>query len=311
MAKVAHLYYEQDQKQSDIAAHLEISQATISRLLKRAEKEKLVRITVSMPNGVYPDLEDAIEVRYGLKQVIIADCAHNEDHSILRAIGSAAAFYLETTIKQHEIIGISSWSSTLLEMVNAMRPLNRQLETKVVQILGGLGNPAAEVHAAHLTQRLASLVHGAAFFLPTPGVVGSTEARQVLLQDQFVLPTIDLFDHVTLALVGIGAIEPSKLLMESGNIFSASELYDLSQEQAVGDICLRFFDAEGKPIMTPHDERVIGMSLPQLQVVERTVGVAGGQRKLAAILGALKGGLVNVLITDRFTAQSLLNASES
>jgi DNA-binding transcriptional regulator LsrR (DeoR family) len=285
MAKVAHLYYEQDQKQADIASHLDISQATVSRLLKRAEKEKIVRIMVSMPNGVYPDLEDAIEAQYGLKEAIIADCSLNDDSHILRAIGSAAAFYLETTVKHHEILGISSWSSTLLEMVNAMRPLNRQLDARVVQILGGVGNPSAEVHATHLTQRLASLVHGTAFFLPTPGVVGSDEARRVLLQDQFVTPTIELFDHVTLALVGIGALEPSKLLAESGNIFSEDGLGELRQARAVGDICLRFFDADGKPTLTP--------------------------RKLAAIRGALRGGLVNILITDRFTAENLLNGIES
>jgi DNA-binding transcriptional regulator LsrR (DeoR family) len=306
MAKVAHLYYEQAQRQSHIAAHLDISQATVSRLLKRAEKEKIVRITVSMPNGVYPDLEAAIEERYGLKEVIIADCAQNEDSQILRAVGSAAAFYLETTIKSNEIIGISSWSSTLLEVVNAMRSLNSQQNAQVVQILGGVGNPSAEIHATHLTQRLANLVHGTAFFLPTPGVVGSDEARRVLLNDQFVMPTIELFDQVTLALVGIGALEPSKLLAESGNIFSEEELGELRQAKAVGDICLRFFDRDGEPTITRHDERVIGMSLEQLQKVERTVGVAGGKRKLAAIHGALKGGLVNVLITDRFTAESLL-----
>lgn len=75
---------------------------------------------------------------------------------------------------------------------------------------------------------------------------------------------------------------------------------------AVGDVCLRFFDAEGKPVITPLNERVIGIPLEKLQRVSRTVGIAGGRRKLAAIRGALMGRWINVLITDRFTAEQLL-----
>lgn len=48
------------------------------------------------------------------------------------------------------------------------------------------------------------------------------------------------------------------------------------------------------------------MTLQQLRKVDRVVGVAGGVRKTAAIRAALRGGLVNVLITDRFTAERLL-----
>ena len=74
---------------------------------------------------------------------------------------------------------------------------------------------------------------------------------------------------------------------------------------AVGDICLRFFDNSGIPVATPLDDRVIGMELQQLQRVNRAIGVAGGARKLDAIRGALEGRWINVLITDRLTAEHL------
>lgn len=305
MAKVARLYYEQNYKQSHIAAHLNISQATISRLLKRAEREKIVRITVNVPQGFYAEWEQLIEEHYGVHEVIIADCSDDSALSIQHAIGSAAAYYLETTLSKHDVIGISSWSSTLLKMVEAMNTRQRQLDTRIVQILGGVGVPSAEVHATLLTQRLASILGGEAIFLPAPGVVGSAEAREVLLQDQFVQPALSLFSEISVALVGIGAIEPSKLLADSGNIFSHDELHQLQQVGAVGDICLRFFDPNGKPTHTPLEDRVIGIALEELKQVDRTIAVAGGLRKLAAIRGALRGGLIKVLITDRFTAEEL------
>jgi DNA-binding transcriptional regulator LsrR (DeoR family) len=305
MAKVARLYYERGLRQTDIADQLDLSQATVSRLLKRAQQEEIVRISVSAPLGAYTQLEDALEIAFGLKEAIVVDCIPNDDLD-LPDIGSAAAYYLETTLKQNEVIGISSWSSALLATVDAMRPLPRQIGVQVIQILGGVGNPAAEHHAVHLVRRLAVLVQGEAVFLPAPGVVGSAKTQRVYLQDQYVRQTIAQFEKVTLALVGIGSVEPSGLLATSGNVFSPQELDTLREQGAVGDICLRFFDANGAPIQTPLDDRVIGMELDQLRKCRRCVGIAGGKRKLPAIRGALKGHLINVLITDLVTAKTLL-----
>ncbi|HVO72306.1 MAG TPA: sugar-binding transcriptional regulator [Aggregatilineaceae bacterium] len=305
MAKVARLYYERGLRQTDIADQLDLSQATISRLLKRAQQEEIVRISVSAPLGAYTQLEDALETAFGLKEAIVVDCVSNGD-LILPDIGSAAAYYLETTLKQDEVIGISSWSSALLATVDAMRPLPRPIGAQVIQILGGVGNPAAEHHAVHLVRRLAVLVQGEAVFLPAPGIAGSAKTQRVYLQDQYVRQTTAQFETVTLALVGIGSVEPSGLLATSGNVFSPQELDTLREQGAVGDICLRFYDANGTPIQTSLNDRVIGMELEQLRQRRRCVGIAGGKRKLPAIRGALKGHLINVLITDLVTAQSLL-----
>jgi DNA-binding transcriptional regulator LsrR (DeoR family) len=307
IAKVARLYYSTGMTQSAIARQLDISQATVSRLLKRAVAEKIVRITVSMPTGVYADLEDQLEALYGLKRAIVVDCPDGcDDTLLLDALGAAAAYYIETTITQDEIIGISSWSATLLAMVDAMPKLNRQLNVQIVQILGGVGSPSAEVYASRLTDRLARAVNARTVFLPAPGVVASEEARMSLLSDQFVQEAMRFFDQVTMALVGIGDIQPSKLLASSGNVFADEELETLKQVGAVGDICLRFFDADGNPVIVPLDRRVIGISLDQLQKVRRCVGIAGGERKYAAIRGALEGRWLNVLITDHLTAARLV-----
>ena len=311
IAKVARLYYGESMTQAAIASQLDISQATVSRLLKRAVVEQIIRISVSMPVGVYADLEDQLEARYGLKRAIVVDCPDDcDDTLLLDALGSAAAYYVETTIRQNEVIGISSWSATLLAMVDAMPQLNRSLNVQIVQILGGVGSPSAEIYAARLTERLARAVNGQTVFLPAPGVVLSEDAKELMLKDQFVQEAMRYFDQVTMALVGIGDIQPSKLLASSGNVFSNEELETLRQYGAVGDICLRFFGAGGQPISAPVDRRVIGISLDQLQKVRRCVGIAGGARKYAAIRGALEGRWLNVLITDHLTATRLVTEKD-
>ncbi|NDJ75746.1 MAG: sugar-binding transcriptional regulator [Chloroflexi bacterium] len=307
MARVAHLYYNQGLSQSEIAKRLDLSQTTISRLHKRAIAEKIIRITVSMPPGVYVELEEALRQKYNIKDVIIADSQSQRLDDLQRAIGAAAAYYIETTLGKDEVVGISSWSSTLLAMVDAMHPVNSKINAQIVQILGGIGNSEAEKHAARLGHRLAELLHGTAVFLSAPGIVGSADAKRVLLEDPYVAQTVAMFDQVTLALVGIGALEPSELLASSGNTFSSDETQVLRECGAIGDICQRFFDADGQPVDTPLNDRVIGMPLAQLKNIRRTVAVAGGAHKVKAIRGALVGGIVNVLVTDQATAQALID----
>jgi DNA-binding transcriptional regulator LsrR (DeoR family) len=307
MTKVARLYYEREMRQGEIAAMMGLSQASISRLLNSAKEAGIVRITVNIPNGVNSEIEERVAQKFDLKDAIVVDCEDDQDEILLqREIGSAAAYYVETIIHNNDVVGISSWSSTLLALVDAMHQVPGRTGIQVVQILGGIGNPSAEVHANRLTGRFASLVNGTAHFLPAPGILGSEAALRVLLADQYVREAAQLFDRVSIALVGIGDIEPSKLLTLSGNVFSLEEQEELRGKGAVGDILLRFFDENGKPVKGPLSNRVVSMSLEQLTRTNRAIAVAGGARKRKAILGALRGKWINVLVTDRRSAEWLL-----
>lgn len=310
ITKVASLYYEHNLRQIDIANQLYLSQAKVSRLLKRALEENIVRITVSGPRGSPSDLEYTIQQTYGLKDVIVVDTGADEDE-LLHNLGSAGAYYLESTIKNGECIGISSWSETLLAVANAMTILDNAVKAHVVQILGGIGNPNAAHHAAQLTRVMAQLVNGEATMLQAPGVVGLAGTRSILLSDPFVAKAVSQFDEISMALVGIGSVAPSRLLASSGNVFSKEELGLLRKAGAVGDICLRFFNKDGRSVNTPLEDRVIGISLEQLKRVPRAIGIAGGLRKLGAIRGALMGQWISILITDQLVGQELIGSAKT
>jgi DNA-binding transcriptional regulator LsrR (DeoR family) len=102
--------------------------------------------------------------------------------------------------------------------------------------------------------------------------------------------------------------EPSFLLRQSGNAVATEDSEALRREGAVGDVCLRFFDSAGGHISTL-DERVIGIGVDTMRRIPRRVGVAGGPAKYAAIRAAIRGGWVNVLITDQHTAHKLAEES--
>ncbi len=306
IARVARMYHEWGMRQAEIAKQLGLSQASVSRLLARAQSEGIIRISISIPEGIHTDLEETMIKKYGLRDAIVVDAIGYDDEKIIqREVGSAAAYYLENVLRQNEVIGLSSWSATLIALVDAMQPVPRRAGIQVVQILGGVGTASAQVHASHLASRLADLVDGTAVFLPVPGVVGSEAAMRVLANDESVRSVFNLFTKVSTALVGIGSVEPSSLLAASGNIFTEKELSTLREHGAVGDILLHFYDENGVPLPDILNSRVISMSLEQLKQVDRAVGVAGGRRKYTAILGALRGKLVNILITDHFTAERL------
>lgn len=306
IARVAQMYHVENQRQADIAKHLRMSQATVSRMLKRAQDEGMVRTTVVSPSGTYAELEAGLRARYGIAEAIVVECSEDREGAIMARIGEAAAHFLEVTLQPGEVIGVSSWSETILKMVDNIHPMKAGKAKQVVQTLGGMGDPAVQIHANQLTTRLAKLTGAEAHLLTAPGVAQSREAKLVLLSDTYVRQTMELFSKVTLAVVGIGAMEPSGMLSRSGNVFTSREIAEVTNAGGVGDIGLRFFDGEGRPVTTPMDERVIGMSLSELGKTSRVMALAGGPSKTFAIRGALRTGVIDLLVTDKFTAERLL-----
>ncbi|MGY4911367.1 sugar-binding transcriptional regulator [Micromonospora aurantiaca (nom. illeg.)] len=307
LTKVARMYHEHGLRQPQIAEQLHISQPRVSRLLKQATVLGIVRTTVVTPAGVHAELEEEIERRFGLRDVVVADTGHSspDEQSTLKAIGAAAAVYLETTLTGGDRIGISSWSSTLLSTVDAMRPRPNPVAEQVVQVIGGVGSSTSQIYATRLADRLAILTGARAVFLPAPGLASSPAAREVLMADPHINEVMGTYGGLTMLLAGLGSLEPSPLLMESGNAIADAEQQALRKLGAVGDICLRFFDENGDLVKSALDERVLGIDSHTLRSIPRVVAIAGGARKFTAIRAALRGDWVDVLVTDLDVARRL------
>jgi DNA-binding transcriptional regulator LsrR (DeoR family) len=309
LTKVARMYHEQHIRQPEIAQRLHISQSRVSRLLKEAVNLGVVRTIVVTPPGVHSQLEDAIRDRFGLADVVVggddSGGGVDDENALLATLGSAGAAYLETTLSEKDDIGVSSWSSTLLAVVDAMTPQRTRLARTAVQLLGGVGDPSVQVKATHLTDRLARVTGAQARYFPAPGIVARKSVRDALLEDPYVSEVASAWDGLSVALVGIGSLRPSALLQSSGNAISEKDQDSLRELGAVGDVCLHFFDAEGALVDSELEERVIGISGMQLRAIPRTIGIAGGARKVDAIRAAALGGWIDVLITDVETARRL------
>jgi DNA-binding transcriptional regulator LsrR (DeoR family) len=306
ITKVARMYHERGIRQVDIADVLHLSQARVSRLLKRANEIGIVRTVVVVSEGVHTEAEEALEQRYGLAEAVVAD-VEGGVADVFAGIGSAGATYLESTLTGGERIGISPWSQTLLAVADRLRPLRVSGADNVIQLIGGMGVASAQAQANRLLGELAQLLGANATFVPAPGLVGNQTVRDGLLADPAMGSIANEWATLTMALVGIGSLPPSPFLRESGNAVSTEDQAKLLAAGAVGDVCHRFFDKNGRSVSTDLDTRVLGIDPDTLRAIPRRVGFAGGPTKHNAIHAALTGGWVNVLVTDITTANALLS----
>jgi len=312
LVKAARLYYEDGLTQAQVSQRLRLSRQKVQRILKTARDQGIVQISIRPIMGIIPELETSLEKRFGLQEAAIVETSSYEDQStVAREVGSGAAEYILRVLQPGDSLVIS-WGGTLRGMVNSLSAnahRNRFDGLKVIQGLGGLGNPNNETHAADLTRRLARILEGRAILMPAPGIAGNRDAREAFYSDPFVNQALEQAGQSDIAIMGIGAPRADSILIQEGNIVTWPELDVLADRGAVGDINLRYFDSFGQHVASDLDDRVIGLTINDLKKIKHVVGIAGGAAKLNAIQAALKGKLVDVLVTDRIMAQNLLNNS--
>lgn len=304
MAVVARLYHVHGLRQKEIGARLGLSQARVSRLLQRAEALGLVRTVLRVPDGLRPDLEEALESRFPVSEVHVVTVGASEDLAV--ALGQAAARHLADGALSGEVVGFTSWSRTLQEMAFALRPVAKPAVRRVVEMLGDLGSPVLQHAAARSTSAIARALGAEAVFLRTPGVVDTPALREAALANPHVRSALGLLDSIDVAFIGVGPPAVHSQLAAGDSYFTPDQLAEARASGAVGQVNQRLLDAEGRPLVTPLDDLVVGCTLDQVRAAERRIVVAGGADKCTSIAAALRGGWIDVLITDVRTAEDLV-----
>jgi deoxyribonucleoside regulator len=303
--KICRMYFLSDISKTDIAESLGISRFRVSRMIDQARQEGIVRIQIVEPISTSTEVEEQLEKRFGLHHAIVVHPTEPTDQAVMRAIGRAAAERLVSLLKDGDVLGIT-WGATVNEVVKAL-PGKVDIKLQVVQITGGLNQMAIDVNAMDLVRRVARVYEAESFVLHAPAMVRSAAARQALVSDNGVHATISMFEKVNVALSGIGAFSTRTVsnLLKAGYIDDA-DLKRLREKKSVGDVFAHFFDIGGRICDTELEQQIIGMGIEQLKHVRYSFGVAGGLHKSLAILGALRGHLINILVTDHETACDIL-----
>jgi len=300
--KVCHLYYKEEMTQNEISSLLGVSRFKISRILKEAKNRGLVTVTVNDPMADLTETEIELAKSFGLKQAILVKVSEFSGKSPLDQVGTAGAQYLRNVVGSHKIMGVT-WGYTVYHIVSNLEPIGVE-DLVLAQIGGGLGTIEGTDNNM-LTMMLGQKLGAKAHLIPAPVIVGNRRIRDTLLGEKKIEQTLAVAKRADLVLFGIGLVGKDGLLWKSG-FLDESDAKKLKESGAVGAVCGRFFDDRGKTCWSQLDGRTIGLNLEEIKRIKHKVCIVTGQEKLAGVLGAIRGRLLDVLITDENTAESLL-----
>lgn len=302
--KVAKAYYEDGLTYEQIGKRFGFSRMKVARLLEQAKDEKIVQVVIAPPPAdLHTELERKLEAKYCLDEAIVVSPSGYDQAVIVQELGPAAANYLLRQLQGGEVIGLA-WGNAMLSVVNAL-PMANWAEIKVVSTTGGLGRLESETYGADLVRRMAQKIGAKPHIILAPGIVNNRLTRDALLAESQISDALALAAGADIVLVGIGKPSVNSIVIHS-DILTELEINQLQACGAVGDIVFRYFDANGQPVEHDINDRIIGLNLEQLKKIPRVIGVAGGLEKLDVIRAALRGKLINVLVSDDRTVVQLL-----
>lgn len=309
LAAVAEMYYMDGRSQAEIARKTGYSRSAISRLLTEARQAGVVEIRINHPLQRARKLETFLTSAFALRDAFVVSRGNLDYGHVLRLLGRLGANYINEHLPAEGVFGIS-WGTAVREVANAMSP--RFLPNlKVVQMIGSIGYGDPLIDGPEVAQSFAKILGTQYHTLNAPLMVQDEQTQKILEAEPSIRETLALASQAHIVLVGIGSTRPERSSLVRAGYLSNAEAEAVAEAGAVGDICARHYDIYGRTLDIPLDKRIMGIELSTF--VKRDsikVGVAGGRVKAPAILGALRGGFVDVLVTDSSAAEQVIRMHE-
>lgn len=309
LADVAEMYYLEEKKQAEIAKTVGVTRSMISRMLTEARESGIVEIRIQRPLQSDSDLESELKEKFGLKDVFVVVTSHRRGERLTRTLGSAGAQMLARYLAPKNILGLA-WGTSISATVDAFEAAE-SMPVKVVQLVGAMGARNMEYDGHDLVSRITEKLGGEAYYLNAPYLCQSAELAQSLLETKSIRETIGVGKKTDVALLGVGTTSPDYSSFYLAGYVTRRELDDLRKSGAIGDVCGLHFDIEGRPACDDFCERLVSIRRPDLLSIPVRLGVAGGEGKVDAILGALRSKYVNVLVIDSITARKVIDLAKS
>ncbi|MEE9455342.1 MAG: sugar-binding transcriptional regulator [Paracoccaceae bacterium] len=310
LAKVGHYYYFEQLTMAEIGMRLGFSRHKVGRLIKESVDTGIVKIEIQavLVKGVH--LAQQLEQKLNLKTSVVVDVSKEPDtDAIKNAVCIAGANFVAERISDGDTVGIG-WGSTTHGLVEKFSPQETKNVT-VVQVTGGNKHLSSIFDCQDVTRSLAQKLGVDPVLLHAPAIVDSKDVRDVFVKQSAIASTFAHFDDLNLTIVGIGSLVPSRssTLLTSGYLTEPT-IDSMTKTGAVGDVFSYFIDADGGIIDTELHERIISIKIEQLRNVNSSIGIASGKTKAKAVLAAVLGGFVNILIVDSMLAEEILHEAE-
>ncbi|WP_235974922.1 sugar-binding transcriptional regulator [Stappia albiluteola] len=302
-ARAAWLYYVAGNTQDQIAAKLGVSRQSAQRMVSLAVAEGLVKFRIDHPIAQCMDLAKQLRDSFGLVRCEVVPSDPDSDSTTL-GVAQAAAAEIERWLRMEEPVVIAMGTGRTLKAAIEQLPSIECPRHKVVSLTGNIA-PDGSAAYYNVVFTMADTVKSRSFPMPLPVIASSQSERSMLHSQPMIRSTLELASTAAVTFVGIGDLGPQAPLFEDGFI-SEQDLASLQQAGAVGEIVGWAFDAQGRLIDGITNDRVASAPIPARDT-SLVIAIAKGGKKLPGIRAAIKGKLINGLITDETTAQALLN----
>jgi DNA-binding transcriptional regulator LsrR (DeoR family) len=309
LADVAEMYYLEEKNQAAIAKTIGVTRSMVSRMLTEARENGIVEIRIQRPLQSDSELESALKEKFGLKDVFVVITSHRSGERLTRTLGNAGAQMLTRYLAPQKTLGLA-WGTSISATVDAFEA-TEPVPVKVVQLVGAMGARNMEYDGHDLVARITEKLGGEAYYLNAPYLCQNAEIAKSLLETKSVRETISVGKKTDVALLGIGTTSPDYSSFYLAGYVTRRELDDLRKAGAIGDVCGLHFDVNGQSACDDFCERLVSIRRQDLLSIPVLLGVAGGEGKADAILGALRSKYVNVLVIDSLTAKKVLKLAKS
>jgi DNA-binding transcriptional regulator LsrR (DeoR family) len=279
-----------------------ISRQAAQRLVSLAVSAGLIRVSIDHPISRCLDLAAALKERFGLRWAEVVPDDPGADGGAI-GIGEAGAVEITRWLKRPEPIVLAIGTGRTLKAAVDHLPALSCPQHRIVSLTGSIG-PDGSASYYNVIFSMAETVEARHFPMPLPVFLSSAQERELIHAQPLVRATLDLAATADVAFVGIGEMDDTAPLFLDG-FLTRAELSDLQAAGTVGEICGWLFDAEGGLCDRGRDHRTASAPLPPRDRAV-VVALAKGRKKLPALRAAVRGGLVNALITDEATAAALL-----
>jgi deoxyribonucleoside regulator len=304
MLMVARLYYEDGLSQADTARLANISQAKVSRLLAKARKTGIVKITVAEYDPSDQELENQLIDRLGLLRAkVIRVPAALDEEELRQSVAHFAASWVAERIPPKGVLAISG-GRAMRWLSQRMTPSSPTNGLTVVQAMGNIDASVGPYDALELGRVVAQRWQATFLTLNTLAILPDAQFRDRLLALDSVQMVMQRLRAADVAIVGLGTTRNS-VFVERG-VLTPRDAKRLENAGTVGEICGRFFDQHGNECRTPLRDRVVGIELESLRKIPEVIGMVVGRDRAAAIQGAVRGKLIKSLVIDQQGAQALV-----
>ena len=303
--RVADYYYRQGMTQDEIAKKMRTSRVRVNRILNRCRELGIVRINILGGAEEYFDLECKLEQLYGLDDVRLAEAYYTED--VYDAVGLLAADYLSKHIQDGDVVGLSR-GRTLSHLMDNLPRLDKR-DLTVAQLMGGWNYHRSATASNDIAHRFAERTEASVRYMYAPILVHNKKFKEAIWEEPSFLETYEIICQCRVAVVGVGYVTDAPDFLGADQEIRLA-YQDLGNMGAVGEVCAHYFDEYGNSVTGHFDDKVIAVGLEDYRKIPIRIGVACGPAKSKAILGAVRGGYINVLITDVQTGYNLLSAAK-